>query len=189
MLELSDVCISQVKWMRNIVESLLLHLLAIVFTVFHRDMVVNVHSFLHECAVTLGILLWGKGQEEIGRGGKEGLPCVSSLSTTVAFTLWVRNFHYSLRLEKKKYKNDNWAHNPAETTWKRYQAKTAFITIYHLAFINFPLWPECHDDILDFQGLLSVQIQYLTAPRKIETFPFPSVQSPGKWTQVPLKMA
>ena len=87
MLELSDVCISQVKWVRNIVESLLLHLLAILFTVFHRDMLVNVHSYLHECAVTLGILLWGKGQEEIGRGGKEGLPCVFSLSTTVAFTL------------------------------------------------------------------------------------------------------
>lgn len=52
---------SRVKWMQNMVESLLLHLLAIVFTIFHRDMVVNVYSFLHGCAVTLGILLWGKG--------------------------------------------------------------------------------------------------------------------------------
>ena len=90
-------------------------------------------------------------------------------------SLYFMSYEFSLFSEigEKKYKNDNWAHNPAETTWKRYQAKTAFITIYHLAFINFPLWPECHDDILDFQGLLSVQVQYLTAPERLRLSLFP----------------
>lgn len=53
------------------VGSLLLHLSglwAVVYTIFHRDVVVNMNSFLQGCGVTLGIHLWRRGQEEIVAG-------------------------------------------------------------------------------------------------------------------------
>lgn len=48
------------------VGSLLLHpsgLLAVVYTIFHRDVVVNMNSFLQGCGVTLGI--------HCGEGGRK----------------------------------------------------------------------------------------------------------------------